>query len=331
MADSAQFMFEGDRPGEPARAPLALPGEVHPSIIVRDVLSRVRPSGHVVVFANEKGGVGKSTLAFHCSVALSYAGHKVLAVDLDRRQRSLDSALEHRDATAQSLQVDLPRPRHIVLHKQSGALLTQEIARAGLDSTVVVIDVAGHDSPIARYAIAMADTLVTPVNASSIDLELLGNFDPVTKRLRDVGHFARLVCELRQERLNRGAGSFDWMVMKNRVRTNERRQQIRVDEALAQLVPSFGFRLGQDFRERVAYRELFAFGLTHLDLKRIPGLAKMRAPTGDEILQLASDLAIPDQLVPQQWNDGGRKARINEKSQRAFSASLHAHMQPVST
>ncbi len=331
MADSDQFMFGGGARAEEPRAQFALPGEVHPSVIVRDALSRVRPNGHVVVFANEKGGVGKSTLAFHCAVALSYAGHKVLAVDLDRRQRSLDSALEHREGTVRSLRVDVPLARHIVLQKQTGSLLSQEIARAGSDSSVVIIDVAGHDSAIARYAISIADTLVTPVNSSSVDLELLGDFDPVTGRLRGAGQFAKLVCELRQEREQRGGGAFDWVVMKNRVRTSERRQQMRVNDALRQLAPQFDFRLARGFRERVAYRELFAFGLTHLDLRHIPGLAKMQAPTGDEIMGLAADLSIPQQPVFEKWDHGCGKGRISEKSSRAFSESLHARMQPVST
>lgn len=299
----------------------------HPSVTLQHVCSRPRPNGHVIVFANEKGGVGKSTLAFHSCVALSHAGHNVLAIDLDRRQHSLDTALGNRDATAQSLQVNLPRPRHLVLHKQCGAQLSQEIARIGSDSSVIVIDVAGADSSVARYAMAMADTLVTPVNSSSVDIDLLGKFDPVTTRLKAPGHFAQLVCDLRHERLRRGMEPLDWIVMKNRVRSTERRQQERIDDALRQLAPSVGFRLGEGFRERVAYRELFAFGLTHLDLRHIPGLARMRASTGEEILGLVADLGVPVSKGEESCK-GGKQPRILKKSSDAFSASLHAHMQP---
>jgi chromosome partitioning protein len=300
---------------------------IHPQVVVQDILSRPRPSGHVIVFANEKGGVGKSTLAFHCCVALCDAGERVAVVDLDRHQQTLASALVNREATARSLQVDLPRPRHIVLHNQSSAQLSQEIARIGSGCSFIVIDAAGHDSAMARRAIAFADTLVSPVNSSFVDVDLLGKFDPVTMRLREPGHFARLVNELREERLRWGMAPLDWVVMKNRARTAEVRQQTRIDQALERLAESIGFRLGQGLNERVAYRELFLFGLTHLDLKRIPRLARMQARTGEEILRLVSDLALPQGNVAGKNSEARFKPKLARQSAEAFSASLYATMQ----
>ena len=327
MLDYANSNEQSPPQAGAVEADRAYDGE-HPSVTLRAVCSRPRPKAHVIVFANEKGGVGKSTLAFHCSIALAHSGYDVLAIDLDRRQRSLDTAFDNRDATARSLQVSLPRPRHIVLQKQSGALLSQEITRLGSNCDIILIDVAGHDSAIARYAMAMADTLVTPVNSSAVDLDLMGKFSPVTKRLKKPGHFALLVNDLRQERLRRGMPSLDWLVVKNRVRSTERRQQVWVDNALRQLSPSIGFRLGTGFRERVAYRELFPFGLTHLDLRHIPGLAKIQASTGDEILRLVTDLALPEFDHGAQSRNGTPKSRVSPESSRAYSDSLHAHMQP---
>src|SRR5688500_11751421 len=103
----------------------------HPSVIMRELDARRRPQAHVITFANEKGGAGKSTLAFHCAVTLAHRGMKVLVVDCDRRQQSLHRFLEARDGTARALSVALPRPNHAVLDKQSGALLAQEIERLG--------------------------------------------------------------------------------------------------------------------------------------------------------------------------------------------------------
>ena len=94
------------------------------------------------------------SLAFHLAVALADTGHKVLAVDLDRRQQSLSRALMARGGTAKRLGVRLPLPRHLLLQQHSGAQLCQELARAGWDCDYVVIDAPGHDSPIARRAIA---------------------------------------------------------------------------------------------------------------------------------------------------------------------------------
>ncbi|WEK48017.1 MAG: division plane positioning ATPase MipZ [Candidatus Andeanibacterium colombiense] len=299
----------------------------HPSVTLRAVCSRLRPKAHVIVFANEKGGVGKSTLAFHTAVALAHAGYKMLAIDLDRRQCSLDTAFVNRDATARSLQVDIPRARHIVLEKQSGALLSQEITRVGSQCDVIVIDVAGHDSAIARYAIAMADTLVTPVNSSAVDLDLMGKFSPVTKRLKKPGHFARMVNDLREERARLDLPALDWVVVKNRVRSTEVRQQAWVDNALGQLAPKIGIRLGGSFSERVAYRELFPFGLTHLDLRLIPGLGSARASAGEEIRALVADLALPEPGGEGQASQQPKSWVIREAS-RAYGASLQAHMHP---
>jgi len=302
---------------------------VHPSVVLRDVASRLRPNAHIIVFANEKGGVGKSTLAFHCCVALANAGKTVLAIDLDRRQQSLETVLTNRDATASSLQLDVPRPRHLVLQKQSGAMLHQEILRAGPQCDFVVIDVAGNDSPIARHAMAMADTLVTPMNGSTMDLALLGKFDPVSGKLKEPGCFAQLVLDLRNERLRRGMAPIDWVVIKNRVRDAEARHQDYVDTALKRLAASLDFRLGHGFKERVAYRELFTFGLSHLDRKYFPGLTRSHTATAREILQLVEDLALPErETVQPVRRERPRFTPVGTRSAQRFGESLYAYMRP---
>lgn len=67
----------------------------------------------------------------------------------------------------------------------------------GGDCDFVVIDLAGHDSPIARRAIALADTVVTPVNCSPTDLDAIGWINPVSRRFRRAGPFASVVTALR--------------------------------------------------------------------------------------------------------------------------------------
>jgi len=268
-------------------------------------------------------------MAFHTCVALANAGKKVFAVDLDRRQRSLDTLLSNRDATAKSLQLDLPRPRHVMLQKQSGAMLNQEIMREGHDCDVLVIDVAGHDSSIARYAMGLADTLVTPVNGSLMDLALLGRFDPITRKLKEPGCFAQLVLELREERQRRGMRPTDWVVMKNRLRDSENRQQDRIDHALEQLAPALGFRLGQGFGERVTYRELITFGLTHLDRKFFPKLTRTDFCTSEEILQLIDDLQLPERTPTATVLDRRWRFKPFARSSKAFGESLYAHMRPL--
>lgn len=262
-------------------------------VMSREIKARPKSRGHVIVFANEKGGVGKSTFAFHCCIALCNAGHKVAAVDLDSRQQTLSRALENREGTGRRLKVKLPRPRHVTLGHQTGASLTQEIARIGSDADYIIIDAPGHDSPMARHVIAMADTLVTPVNGSFVDLDLLGQFDPVSMNLKRFGNFSRLVQELREVRDFQQKPPVDWVVVQNRQRRLGSNNQSRIRQALNELAPKAGFRLARGLGERVAYRELFLLGMTVFDLKYIPDFARAQPEAKCELEQMVADLKLP--------------------------------------
>ena len=275
------------------RRDVAVDGE-HPRVVVADIAGRPRPPARIITVANEKGGVGKSTVAFHLAVALADTGHKVLALDLDRRQQSLTRAFTNRGGTAKRLGVRLPLPRHLLLQNQTGAGLCQELARVGWDCDFVVIDAAGHDSPIARRAIALADLLVSPVNSSFVDLDLLGRFHAVNNKLLGPGCFATMVAELRLARAELGMPTLDWLVLQNRKRHEISKNQNRVDAALRQLAPWLDFRLGSGLFERVAYRELFLLGLTHLDLRRIPELPRTKVAAATEVMALLDDLDLDD-------------------------------------
>ena len=273
------------------RRDVAVDGE-HPRVVVADIAARPKTQAKIITIANEKGGVGKTTVAFHLAVALADTGHKVLAIDLDRRQQSLTRALTNRDGTAKRLGVRLPLPRHLLLQQPSGAQLCQEVARAGWDCDYVVIDAAGHDSPIARRAIALADLLVSPVNSSFVDLDLLGRFHPISNKLLGPGCFATMVTELREARADQGLPALDWLVLQNRKRRDNSKNQDRVDAALRRLAPRLDFRLGAGLFERVAYRELFQLGLTHLDLRRIPDLARTKIVAATEVAAMLDDLEL---------------------------------------
>jgi chromosome partitioning protein len=297
----------------------------HPSEIIRDISSRRHPNGHVIVFANEKGGVGKSTLAFHCSIALANAGKSVAAIDLDRRQQTLNSALTSREGTARYLKVELPCPKHVTLNEHSGAHLIQEIARVGSDCDFIVIDTLGHDCPIARRAIALADTLVTPVNCSMVDLSLLGKFDPVTMRLKAPGPFAQLVEALRGERAQLGKPELNWIVLKNRSRGSERTQQGRIDIALQTLSSGLNFQVRQGLNERVAYRELFLYGLTQLDTQFLPFPAKTRRYVEQELHALIAGLSLPASPLRKCVASHKFKTPISRRFAEDFIASLFEH------
>lgn len=264
----------------------------HPSVVLRDLDGRRRGQAQVIVFANEKGGVGKSTLAFHCAVALAHGGARVLSIDCDRRQQTLNRLFEARGGTARTLKTALPTPRHLVLDRQSGPLLMQEMERLGGECDFVLIDLAGYDSPTARRAIALADTVVTPVNCSPADLDALGSINPVSGRFRHAAPFTEVVTALRDERLARGGAAFDWVVVKNRVRHCEHRLLTMVNRNLGTMAERLGFRALAGLAERVGYRDLLPFGLTQLDLRLIPDLAPARSANLRELRDLIEGLHL---------------------------------------
>jgi chromosome partitioning protein len=261
--------------------------------------SRAFNSGraHIIVFANEKGGVGKSTTAFHTCVALCNANEKVAAIDLDLRQRTLGRAMDARVETARHYGVDLPGPRHLVLKQATEAGLEAEIRMAQIDCGFVIIDVGGHDSPIARRAIFMADTIVTPVNDSFIDLDMLGHIDANTGELRTLGPFARLVEHLRDPGLGQRQKALDWVVMQNRSRSLGTKNERKFLEALQVIAPVAGFRLIAGLRERVVYRELFPLGLTLFDLPYIPSLGRAQPAALQELATMLEALQLPSRVV----------------------------------
>ena len=280
----------------PRYEPVPLPSysPTDPGATSRPIFTK---KAHIIVFANEKGGVGKSTSAFHTCIALCNAGERVAAIDLDLRQRTLGRAMDAREETARDYMIELPGPRHLILKQANEAALEGEIRMAQIDCGFVVIDVGGHDSPIARRAIFMADTIVTPVNDSFIDLDMLGHIDPRTGELKTLGPFARLVEHLKEPSLAHRQKTLDWVVMQNRSRSLGTKNERKFLDALAVIAPVAGFRLIPGLRERVAYRELFPLGLTIFDLKLIPELGRAQPAALKELALMLEALKLPSQAT----------------------------------
>lgn len=294
-----------------------------PSVVVRQAKLQPQRSSHIIVFANEKGGVGKSTLAFHSSVALSHSGAKVLAIDLDGRQKSLSYSHELREVTMRTLKIPLPSAKYITIEKQSGAYLDQEIRRAGHDIDFIVIDLPGADTPLCRYALAIADTIVTPVGSSPYDLGGLGRVSPTTNKLLEVGAFANLVHDILAERASVGLPTADWIVMKNRVRSGERRIEVLVDNVLDQLASKVGFRIGCGLNESISFRDLNAYGLTYLDIPLIPALGRRNHQSEHIIGNVLIQLELPG-FDTKQFNDASKRMRKRPVQRTAPVSSKQA-------
>ena len=234
-------------------------------------------ASQVIVVGNEKGGAGKSTLAIHIVVGLLHAGHKVAIIDLDLRQRSLSHFFSNRAAWTAANHQPLPMPlepdlgdgKALAKAEEAQQLAVFEAAFAEAQvADVIVIDTPGGDTALSRTAHGLADQIVTPMNDSFVDFDLLGQVDPVTLELLKPSIYSESVWEARKHRaITQGRqATIDWLVVTNRLAVAEARNRRRLDERLAKLAKRVGFRVGPGLRDRVIYRELFPFGLTVADL-----------------------------------------------------------------
>ena len=235
--------------------------------------SHFAPGVRVIVVANEKGGSGKSTVAIHLAIALIRSGQSVATIDLDTSQRSFTHYIDNRLAWSRQRGLALPTPTHVCFDEESEdaeartgpeRLLT---ALAGLAEThnCVVIDTPGHNSEMARLALSLADTLVTPLNDSFVDLDALASVDPETFRVSDVSQYARIVEEVRAERQRQGKSDTDWIVLRNRLSNLNSRNKRAVGDALQELSQRLGFRCVEGLAERLIFREFYPRGLTAAD------------------------------------------------------------------
>ncbi len=249
---------------------------------------------HFIVFANEKGGTGKSTTAVHTAVALAASGHRVGALDLDQRQRTMTRYFENRDATMRRLDKQLKHAAYEVLDDQSESGLDAAITRLSEKCDVLVIDTPGRDDPVARAAILRADTLVTPMNDSFVDLDLIGQVDPDSFKITKPSFYSELIWNSRTQRAKTTGQSVDWVVLRNRLQHIEARNMRRVGAALDELSRRVGFRVIPGLGERVIYRELFPKGLTLLDLALLGEVGIAHIAARQELREMISGLAIPD-------------------------------------
>jgi chromosome partitioning protein len=192
-----------------------------------DTTTRVRPV-QVIVVGNEKGGSGKSTVAMHLAVALLKAGHRIASIDLDARQRSFTTYIQNRQAWASQAGRDLEIPDHYCFDETENfpnaesraagsRALSDLVDKLAAANDFIIIDTPGHDSHYSRFAHSIADVLITPINDSFVDFDVLGTVDGETFAVTGTGHYARMVDEARCQRQLLGQGPIDWIVLRNRL------------------------------------------------------------------------------------------------------------------
>lgn len=266
-------------------------------------LRPLRTAPFVIVVGNEKGGSGKTTLAMHVAIALLKAGQSVGVVDLDGHQPSLTRYIENRRIWARYRQINLeiPQHRHVaaaqgdsVHENEAEDLAAFEAAIAGLDgsSRFLVIDTPSADGYLMRLAHLIADTLLTPLQDSFLDLGTLALTDPVTGEVTRTGRYASMVCEARKKRRLVDSRFLDWIVIPNRCCAER-----LIGHSLGELGQRIGFRDLEGCAERPVYRRLFALGLTALDaadeatLGEPPNAAYLAAR--EEMSGLMTQLKLP--------------------------------------
>lgn len=233
---------------------------------------------YIIVLGNEKGGTGKSTVAMHVITNLLWQGYRVGSIDVDARQGTLSRYVENRRNRIKQTGLDLPISDHFPVFRsdkekvseaqaeeQSNFVGAVELLR---DKDFIVIDTPGSDTYLSRLAHSFADTLITPLNDSFIDLDMLVRVSPESLDILRPSTYSEMVWDQKKQRAIRDNGSIDWIVLRNRLSNIHSRNKEEMERVLNALAKRIGFRLVPGFGERVIFRELFLSGLTLLDLRK---------------------------------------------------------------
>jgi chromosome partitioning protein len=267
---------------------------------------RIGQMAHIIVVGNEKGGAGKSTVSMHVATALARMGHKISALDLDLRQRTFGRYTENRASFLKKAELSLPSPNahplpeialetlkpgeNIYDHRLSAA-----VAELEPDNDFILIDCPGSHTRLSQVAHSLADTLITPLNDSFVDFDLLARTDATGEEILGPSVYSEMVWNARQLRAQAGLAPIDWVVVRNRTGAQRMVNKEKMERAINNLSKRIGFRVAPGFSERVVFRELFPRGLTLLDLKDI-GVKQLNisnVAARQELRDLMKALALP--------------------------------------
>jgi len=262
---------------------------------------------HLIVLGNEKGGSGKTTTGMHIIIALMRLGFNVGSMDLDARQRSLSRYIENRRQTSLKENVPLPTPQHIVLPRSPFGIVQEAeedererflgaISTLSANHDFIVIDSPGSDTYLARLAHGYADTVITPINDSFVDLDVLATVDGHTLKIIKPSIYSEMVWEQKLLRAKRDGGSIEWIVMRNRLSNIDAKNKRFMTQVTSDLSRRIGFRVAPGFSERVIFREMFLQGLTVLDIMESNAkgsLSLSHIAARQEVRDLLKTLRIP--------------------------------------
>lgn len=273
----------------------------------------VQTGAHIIAVGNEKGGSGKSTTALHLAVYLLHQGYRVATVDVDSRQQTLTRYVRNRRSTVDTTGRQVPMPKHVHLPTAWGDSISEN-QRAELDIFTkamrelrdevdyIVIDTPGFDGNLARLAHSVADTLVTPINDSMIDLDVLARVDPVSGEPIATSPYSRNVQRARADRQASTGQGIDWVLVRNRISNLGSRNASQVQSTIERVAARLGCRVADGIAERVIFRSLFPVGMTVFDpleadlLGGAPSMSHINAR--QEYRSLVAALALPPRSAP---------------------------------
>ena len=234
-------------------------------------MSETKP--YIIVVGNEKGGTGKSTISMHIITSLLNLGFSVGSVDIDSRQGTLSRYIINREMAAQddptilmpthfSFNRSMNNDRKIAEEEDNESML--EIINELKDKDFIIFDTPGSDNFSSRLAHSYADTLITPINDSFVDLDLLVH---VENGKMHPSVYSEMVWNQKKNKAIRQGGTIDWIVVRNRLSNLNSRNKSEIEKVLKELSKRLGFRVADGFSERVIFKELFLKGVTVLDIK----------------------------------------------------------------
>ena len=268
-------------------------------------------TAHVIVVGNEKGGAGKSTLSIHLTVALLKAGRRVATIDLDTRQRTLTRFVENRTSFGGSAAWPVETPLHFALDRGESddkranetkefSAFADAVAAVEHEFEFVVVDTPASDSYLMRLAHSLADTLISPINDSYIDIDVFSRVHHDRRQRGQIAHYADLVIEARRRRRLVDGGVIDWVLARNRIASLQSNNARQIAVSLKKLARELQFRAIDGLHDRVIFRELFPIGLTALDpieeASKHGALTPSQQAARREIEELVDSLMLPARL-----------------------------------
>jgi chromosome partitioning protein len=236
---------------------------------------------YVVVVGNEKGGAGKTTCSVHLIVSLLEMGFCVGSIDVDSRQHSLTRYLQNRnDFHLKRPELDIKHPKHYLIDESNLNEIDkkQEDEKNRFETSlrealhycdIVLIDTPGSHTHLSKLAHSYADAIITPINDSFMDLDVMAKFDPKTFEVISPSIYSAMVWDQKKTKAIRSRGTIDWIVVRNRLSNLDAVNKRNVGIALEKLSKRISFKVAPGFSERVIFRELFLHGLTLLDLPKV--------------------------------------------------------------